>query len=95
MLPAKNLYATFLISCSGSPVEPSKWSAQIQIIIFVFYFRKARRRDRDSAPGGSEEHKLYLEEPLLRRLPEVDIIALTDQPIGLMWLASHSKLYIT
>ena len=66
-------------------------------IIFLnvkFFYRKARKRDRECM-GSDNERKLYLQDPLLElRIPETEINFLLDLPGGLdynEWLASHSK----
>ena len=60
----------------------------------IFFYRKARKRDRECM-GSDNERKLYLQDPLLElRIPETEINFLTDLPGGLdynEWLASHSK----
>ena len=57
--------------------------------------RKGDRGECGSTEDGSEQ-KLYLQSPLLEcRIPEPDLIFLSDLPGGLdynEWLASHSKL---
>lgn len=57
-----------------------------------WFIGKTRKRDRESS--NDVEQKLYLQEPLLeRRVPEPDLIFLTDLPGGLdfnEWLASHT-----
>ncbi len=59
-------------------------------------FRKTRRRPGDHRAGSSDDAKLYLQHPLLEiRVPEPDLIFLTDLPGGLdhnEWIALHSEL---
>ena len=64
-----------------------------------YNFRKTRRKGDRGECGSTEdgsEQKLYLQSPLLEcRIPEPDLIFLSDLPGGLdynEWLASHSKL---
>lgn len=55
---------------------------------------KARRRDRECSAAQEQEHKLYLEEAVLKRkIPETDLRQLVELPPGLgyeEWLASHT-----
>ena len=46
----------------------------------IFFYRKARKRDRECM-GSDNERKLYLQDPLLElRIPETEINFLTDLP---------------
>lgn len=61
-----------------------------------FFFRKARRKEREGGESTSSgDSKLYLESAVLeRKLPDIDMRILVDLPAGLdfyEWLASHSK----
>ena len=55
---------------------------------------RGRKGDRSDASDVSDQ-KLYLQPPLLElRVPETEIVFLTDLPEGLdnkEWIASHSK----
>ena len=62
----------------------------------AWFYRKARRqKERDCPAAQEQEHKLYLEEAVLKRkIPETDLRQLVELPPGLgyeEWLASHSE----
>lgn len=63
-----------------------------------YYFRKARRKEREGDTPTQSDSKLYLESTVLeRKFPDIDFKLLVDLPAGLdynEWLASHSKLII-
>ena len=71
-----------------------KIHSEILFLNVKFFYRKARKRDRECM-GSDNERKLYLQDPLLElRIPETEINFLLDLPGGLdynEWLASHSK----
>ncbi|KAK8401330.1 hypothetical protein O3P69_002827 [Scylla paramamosain] len=67
----------------------------LHLLLAAVCSRKARRqKDRECSAAQEQEHKLYLEEAVLKRkIPETDLRQLVELPPGLgyeEWLASHT-----
>ena len=64
--------------------------------MFVF-FRKGRRKEKDSPTPIADEYKQYLEEDFIRdRITDADLETLVELPPDLdsnEWLATHSKYH--
>lgn len=65
---------------------------------FLFFYRKARRKERDDAEKG--DTKLYLDESVLELLKftPADLRTIVDMPAGLdfnEWLASYSEYQLS
>ena len=87
----------------SSTVQPGFKSRLYKLHLYRFNLRKTRGRrpgERGSQGldgDGGAAVKLYLQRPLLElRIPEPDLIFLTDLPGGLdsnEWIALHSELH--